>query len=427
VQTDPDGAVVRSNDRVRNVATELDRFEDGTRGVRFRARTAQGRQFLLPEPVADILRLLDGTRTPRQVSAALAGSSRAIGPERIEEVITRDLLPKRLVETVGDAPPVSNDAPATAAPGRTPWDFSLRVPLVSQERLAPVVAPLTSLFRPLTAAVCLAAIVLAHVAFYQLPVAQRAMPSSGRDFLLAFLLAFLTVCFHELGHAAACRRFGCQHDEIGFCLYLIFPALYVNLSRAWQLPRWQRAVIDAGGMYFQLLMVVPLYFACLMTGRSYWAGAIYSIDFAVLFSINPLLRFDGYWLLVDLSGVANLQRRALRLLGDTFAWPVRRRTPQLLASDFRRGPLALVAGYALFLVVAIALLLPQVFLAIPRMSSQLLESLARIPGELIRNPDAAMLHLYRSFVAFAFLFMFVRPLRRLSTLWRGLVHRQGAQ
>jgi putative peptide zinc metalloprotease protein len=105
---------------------------------------------------------------------------------------------------------------------------------------------------------------------------------------------------------------------------MVFPALYINLSNAWRLPGRQRAVIDIGGIYFQLLTTVPFYIVYLCLGDPRYAAVILSIDLMVLISLNPVLKFDGYWLLVDLSGLVNLRARSWKVAREVVLWCVGR-------------------------------------------------------------------------------------------------------
>jgi len=304
---------------LRSTAVEIEPFDQGFGDRHFRVRTGAGRQYLLSELVAKLLQSIDGQRTAAEIASALARQDLPITEEQVDCIIQEELLPRNLVESA------SAPCDAPARPTRRPkigLDFVLRIPLFSQQQVAPVAQPLTYLFRQPVIHVCLFLGVLAQLVFYgsmlhgppgTLSIGAR----STEEMALAYAFALATVLFHELGHAAACRKFECQHSEIGFCLYLIFPAFYIDLSRAWGLPRFQRAVIDVGGIYFQFLAVVPLVILNMIYPHPSLVTAIYAADVMIVFSLNPLFKCDGYWLLVDASGLANLQPRALKLLKET--------------------------------------------------------------------------------------------------------------
>jgi putative peptide zinc metalloprotease protein len=128
------------------------------------------------------------------------------------------------------------------------------------------------------------------------------------------LLIFLSVLFHEIGHLSACKYFNCPHGEIRLGLYLVFPVLYANVSPAWRLEQRERVVVDLGGMYFQLLLTIPVSLLFHLTRESIWLLLFLELDAMILFSLNPFLRFDGYWLCSDLLGVPNLRARTQLLM-----------------------------------------------------------------------------------------------------------------
>lgn len=138
--------------------------------------------------------------------------------------------------------------------------------------------------------------------------------ASGSNLLCAYGLYFLSLAAHELGHAAACKRFGASPSAIGFAFYLFFPVLYSDVSDAWALPSRQRAVVGLGGAYLQLIagaLYAALYLA---TGWPPWILAVAGIAGTLALSLNPFFRFDGYWVIADLLGVSNLRREGLRAL-----------------------------------------------------------------------------------------------------------------
>jgi len=134
----------------------------------------------------------------------------------------------------------------------------------------------------------------------------------------------LYVCFgllkfiHEMGHAFSCRRFGGEVHELGIMLLVLFPAPYVDASSAWAFQsRWQRILVGAGGMIFELAVAAIFAFIWLATKDgspwvaqlSYNCMLIASVS-TIVFNINPLLRYDGYYMLSDYLEIPNLQRKS---------------------------------------------------------------------------------------------------------------------
>ena len=130
----------------------------------------------------------------------------------------------------------------------------------------------------------------------------------------AVVLFLLSVLVHELGHATACVRYGAKPSEIGFGIYLIYPVLYSNVSDVWRLKRWQRAIVDAGGLYFQFALAAAYATTYLLSGWEAFRAASLMIMLGLAFNLNPVLKFDGYWAVADLLGVTNLSEQPLYIL-----------------------------------------------------------------------------------------------------------------
>ncbi|MBR2534644.1 MAG: biotin/lipoyl-binding protein [Hyphomicrobium sp.] len=121
---------------------------------------------------------------------------------------------------------------------------------------------------------------------------------------------------HELGHAFTATRFGCRVPSMGVCFLVMFPVLYTDVTDAWRLrDRRERLMIGGAGV------AVELAIACFATFL--WSflpdGVFRSLAFSLAtvgwvlslaINLNPLMRFDGYYLFSDALGIDNLQSRA---------------------------------------------------------------------------------------------------------------------
>lgn len=137
---------------------------------------------------------------------------------------------------------------------------------------------------------------------------------------MAGLLLFMgaSSMFHELGHAAACKRMGVRHGGIGFGMYLTFPVLYTDVSQVWRLPRRQRLVVNIAGVYFQCLILVGLlaWYYCVEGMAADMARyLILTMNLGFVLTLNPFFRFDGYWIASDALGIPNLRQRSYEVLG----------------------------------------------------------------------------------------------------------------
>lgn len=136
---------------------------------------------------------------------------------------------------------------------------------------------------------------------------------------LLFALSLIAVkVIHELGHAFTCKRYGVPVPTMGVALLLLWPVLYTDTTGAWRLGRRQRLAIGAAGVMAELMIAAWATLAWSFLPE----GALKSVAFvlatttwltSLAVNLNPFMRFDGYFLLSDLLGVANLQPRAFAL------------------------------------------------------------------------------------------------------------------
>lgn len=145
--------------------------------------------------------------------------------------------------------------------------------------------------------------------------------------LSAALAVIAVKTWHEIGHALACRRMGAECHEVGLMLLALMPCLYCDASDAWAVPsRWKRTVVALAGVYFECLLAILAAGAWLVIDEgplralSLYVIVVSTIS-TLLINLNPLLRFDGYYVLSDLWGVANLHEQSRAALwGPISRW-----------------------------------------------------------------------------------------------------------
>lgn len=126
---------------------------------------------------------------------------------------------------------------------------------------------------------------------------------------------------HEFGHGLSCRHFGGEVHEMGFLLMCFSPALYCNVSDAWVLPnKWHRIIISAAGIYVELVIAAIATFVWWNTptqpfihNLSLSLMIVCSVS-TVVFNANPLMRYDGYYVLADWLEIPNLREKSNRYL-----------------------------------------------------------------------------------------------------------------
>jgi putative peptide zinc metalloprotease protein len=200
------------------------------------------------------------------------------------------------------------------------------------------------------------------------------MPSAG-DFLTPANAVWLAVALvavkslHELGHALAAWRLGCPVPEIGVQLFFFLPCVYTNVSGSWLLPnKWHRMAIAAAGIYVELMLAALALFVFWLAEPGPVASIAASVMLVaslgtLLVNGNPLMRYDGYYLLSDLLEVPNLEQRSRQQLA---AWlsAVCLGTGWQAPDPLDEEPRPLLAGYAAAALVYRALLLAGLYMVL---------------------------------------------------------------
>jgi putative peptide zinc metalloprotease protein len=210
--------------------------------------------------------------------------------------------------------------------------LAIRFKGIDPERFLNWIYPWTKwVFSPITVTLCiLLALAALSLVLVQFDVFREKLPAFHEFFgaknwlLLAGTLA-LTKVLHELGHGLSCKHFGGECHEIGVMFLVLTPCLFCNVSDSWMLPsKWQRAAIGAAGMYVELVLASLATFVWwnsevgTMNHLALRVMFICSVS-TVLFNGNPLLRFDGYYIMSDIVEIPNLRQKATSIMNRILA------------------------------------------------------------------------------------------------------------
>jgi putative peptide zinc metalloprotease protein len=152
---------------------------------------------------------------------------------------------------------------------------------------------------------------------------------------LLYLGMVVIKVLHEFGHAYACRRFGGEVHTMGVMLLVFTPIPYMDATASWGFRnRWKRVLVGGAGMIVEIFVAALATFVWARTGDGLIHSLAYNMMFiasvsTVLFNINPLLRFDGYYILSDLADIPNLHQRSrkqLRHIVEKYAFGYRKST-----------------------------------------------------------------------------------------------------
>ncbi len=141
-----------------------------------------------------------------------------------------------------------------------------------------------------------------------------------RNWIFLGITMAVVKVLHEFGHGLSCKHFGGECHELGAMLLVFTPALYCNVSDSWMLPnKYHRAFIGAAGMYVELILASIATFLWWFSEPGLLNHICLSVMFicsvsTLMFNGNPLMRFDGYYILMDLLEIPNLRQKSTEVV-----------------------------------------------------------------------------------------------------------------
>jgi len=130
-----------------------------------------------------------------------------------------------------------------------------------------------------------------------------------------YVLQFVTLILHEWAHAITTKHYGREVRRGGFLLYMGMPAAFVDTTDIWMEPRRPRIAVSwagphsgffLGGLASLLVLTGPGAF--LSSVLAQFALLTYITSFT---NLNPLLKMDGYYILMDWLEIPRLRERSL--------------------------------------------------------------------------------------------------------------------
>lgn len=277
--------------------------------------------FRIGLPEYTFISLLDGTTTIRE---AIAFTASRLGKDALSEhdaaAICKWLINSQLAYT-GASREHDRLLESAQQAGRARLmqalnPLMIKVPLARPDRMLGKLARLTGWwFGKWGLAVWLG---LMMVTAYQLLVHwPRAVADQSVIFVNGNWLRLLVTwgvlkIIHEASHGVSCKRFGGHVRESGLLWIVFAPVPYVDVTSAWRFPsKWQRIVVSAAGMYTELAAAALATLVWLHSEPGVLHQQAYNIVLTasvmtLLFNANPLMRFDGYYILSDWCEIPNL-------------------------------------------------------------------------------------------------------------------------
>jgi putative peptide zinc metalloprotease protein len=204
--------------------------------------------------------------------------------------------------------------------------MAIRIPLLDPERFLERTLPVARLVlnnytAVLWLIVVVIGVVLAGVHWSDLTenIVDKAL--TPQNLILIWFVYPVVKALHELGHAYTTKMSGGEVHEIGIMFLVFMPVPYVDVSSAWGFrSKGRRMLVGASGIAVEMFLGALALFVWL----SVESGTVHAVAYNVmlisgvstlLFNGNPLLRFDGYYVLADALEIPNLGARSNKYLG----------------------------------------------------------------------------------------------------------------
>lgn len=292
-----------------------------------------GRFFQLGLPQYTFLTMLDGQRT---VSTALMKTATLLREHAIDESeaanICKWAIESGLVETeTGNSAARREEQHQRLQKQQlVSWlnPMMVRLPLFDPDQGMQKAANLFGfLISPIGLILWLAVVISG---FFQLLMhwnqffVNRVSSFSAGDLFWIAVTSFVLKVIHEIAHGVACKKFGGRVRSCGILVLLLIPMPFVDVTSSWKFTnKWQRIFTSAAGMISEIFIAA---IACLVWASStpgplqYHAGnvIITATLLTLLFNINPLMKFDGYYMLSDWLEIPNLATHGRQWLKGTF-------------------------------------------------------------------------------------------------------------
>jgi putative peptide zinc metalloprotease protein len=383
-------------------------------------RRADGQTLQLTPLLFAVLEAVDGARSMEEIAHhASTASGRLITAENVRTLMDSQLLPLGLLRLAdGSEPEVRKADPLLG--------MRFRYTVTDPERTRKITAPFAVLFNPLI----VVAVTAAFLAACWWVLMVKGLGSATHEafanpalLLLIFAITILSAGFHEFGHAAAARRGGATPGAMGTGLYLIWPAFFTDVTDSYRLGRGGRLRTDLGGLYFNAIVAVAILGLWWATGFDALLLVVVTQILQMVRQLLPLVRFDGYHILADATGVPDLFQRIKPVLLGLLPWRWGRPENKVLKPSAR----AVVTLWVLVTVPLLLFSLAMMVLTLPRLLATAWSSAARQQGMLAESlsggdlAGAAVRVLAIAAVALpmlGMLYILVRLLRQLVTgLW----------
>ncbi len=287
--------------------------------------TARGRHMRINDSAYEFVGRLDGENTIEETYQRIRSTGSEITREEILGILSQlfhaGVIHSGLPADVEQLFKHNRMEKSNARIKRFINPLALRLPLLDPDRFlnktVTAIRPCFSAAGMLVWACVIGfATVMLLVHFQELTATLKQNILAPRNIILTIAIFPIMKLFHEFAHAYTVKTWGGEVHEMGISLLVLMPVPYVDASAAWSFrEKYKRALVGASGMIVELFIaaIAFIIWALVQPGlikdAALSAFLIGSVS-TLLFNANPLLRFDGYYILQDLIEIPNLYSRA---------------------------------------------------------------------------------------------------------------------
>jgi putative peptide zinc metalloprotease protein len=280
-------------------------------------RRVDGQTFQLTPLLYLVLSAVDGARSYDEVGEQVSLEyGRTVTGDNVRSLVDQQLRPMGLLaKDDGSQPDLKKSNPLLA--------LRFKYAVSDPERTRRLTAPFARLFNPvLVVLVLLAFVSVSCWVLFDKGLASATSQAFDKPGLLLLVVGVTVVSagFHEFGHAAAARRGGATPGVMGAGIYLVWPAFYTDVTDSYRLGRGGRVRTDLGGLYFNAIVAVLIAGLWWVTRWDALLLVVATQILQMIRQLTPLVRFDGYHVLADVTGVPDLFHRIKPTLLGVLPW-----------------------------------------------------------------------------------------------------------
>jgi len=383
------------------------------------ARRVDGQTVELTPLLYAVLAAADGQRSTAEIAASVGrATGRTVTAGNVEVLLDKLRPLGLLADRAGEG---------AAARANPLLRLRFKVAVSDPDRTRRLTAPFARLFHPLVVAPLL--LVFVWTCWWVL--FRKGLASATHDafatpglLLLVLAVTVLSAGFHEFGHAAAARRGGATPGVMGAGLYLIWPAFYTDVTDSYRLGRVGRLRTDLGGLYFNAIVTVASLGAWWVSQYDALLLLVATQILQMARQLLPFVRFDGYHVLADLTGVPDLFQR----IGPTLKALVPGLAPSPAAGALKAWARAVITLWVLTVVPLLGTMLLLLVLTLPRVVGTALASaeqqreafgIAVGNGDLVEAAARAVAMVVVALPVLATAYLLARVGRQVGTsVWR---------